>query len=62
MVKHLQIIQCVLAALGIIGITVSIVGNDLTGIIESIVIIFMAVIAGFLDSYVRKKQDTKAKS
>ena len=62
MVRRLQIIQCVFAALGIIGITVSIVGNDLTGIIESIIIIFMAIIAGFLDSYVRKKQDTKTKS
>ncbi len=62
MARRLQIILCVLAALGIIGITVSIVGKDFTGVIESIIIIFMAIIAGFLDSYVRKKQDTKTKS
>ncbi len=40
---------------------VSIVGNDIIGIAESGVILFMAVIAGFLDSYIRKKQGTKNK-
>jgi len=60
--KRLQIIQCILAAIGIIGVTVSIVNSDLTGIIESFVIILMAVILGFLDSYFRKKQSTKNKN
>ena len=59
MSKKLQIIQFALAAIGVIGITVSIVSNDLVGIIESIVIIFMAVLAGFLGSYARKKQGLK---
>jgi len=59
--RRLQLIQYALAAIGVIGITVSIVGKDITGIIESCVIIFMAIIAGFLDSYVKKKQGTRSK-
>jgi len=59
--KRLQLLQYALAAIGVIGITVSIVGKDITGIIESCIIIGMAMIAGFLDSYVKKKQDTKNK-
>ena len=61
MTRRLQLIQYALAAIGVIGITVSIVGKDITGIIESCVIIFMAIIAGFLDSYVKKKQGTRSK-
>jgi hypothetical protein len=57
----LQIIQYALAAIGVVGITVSIVGKDITGIIESCIILFMAIIAGFLDSYVKKKQGTRNK-
>jgi hypothetical protein len=57
----LQLIQYALAAIGVVGITVSIVGNDITGIIESCIIISMAIIAGFLDSYVKKKQGTRNK-
>ena len=56
MTKRLQLIQYTLAAIGVIGITVSIVGKDIIGIIESCVIIFMAIIAGFLDSYVKKNK------
>jgi hypothetical protein len=59
--KRLQLFQYALAAIGVIGITVSIVSKDITGIIESCVIICMAMIAGFLDSYVKKKQGTKNK-
>jgi hypothetical protein len=59
--KRLQLIQYALAAVGVIGITVSIVGKDIIGIIESCVIIFMAIIVGFLDSYVKKKQGTRNK-
>jgi len=59
--RRFQLIQYTLAAIGVIGITVSIVGKDITGIIESCVIIFMAIIAGFLDSYVKKKQGTRSK-
>jgi hypothetical protein len=59
--KRLQLLQYALAAIGVIGITVSIVGKDITGIVESCVIICMAIIAGFLDSYVKKKQDAKNK-
>ncbi|VVC06046.1 Uncharacterised protein [uncultured archaeon] len=62
MAKPLQLIQYALAAIGVIGITVSIVSKDITGIIESCVIICMAVIAGFIDSYVKKKHDTRNKS
>ena len=61
MTRQLQLFQYVLAAIGVIGITVSIVGKDITGIIESCIIIFMAIIAGFLDSYVKKKQGTRSK-
>ena len=57
----LQLFQYALAAIGVIGITVSIVGKDITGIIESCIILFMAVIAGFLDSYIKKKLGTKNK-
>ena len=57
----LQLFQYALAAIGVIGITVSIVGKDITGIIESCIIIFMAIIAGFIDSYVKKKRDTRKK-
>jgi len=57
----LQLFQYALAAIGVIGITVSIVGKDITGIIESCIIIFMAIIAGFFDSYVKKKRDTRDK-
>jgi hypothetical protein len=59
--RRLQLIQVALAAIGVIGIMVSIVSNDITGIVESCVIIFMAIIAGFLDSYVKKKQEAKNK-
>ncbi len=62
MAKRLQIIQFVLAAIGIIGLTVSIVSSDTTGMIESFAIIGMAIIMGFLDSYVRKKQGMKSNS
>lgn len=62
MIKLLKLIQYAFAAIGVIGITMSIVGKDITGIAESSVIIIMAIIAGFLDSYVKKKQDTKNKS
>jgi len=59
--KRLQLFQFAFAAIGIIGITVSIVGKDITGIVESCIILFMAVIAGYLDSYIKKKQGTKNK-
>ncbi|HET6458816.1 MAG TPA: hypothetical protein VFG24_08070 [Nitrosopumilaceae archaeon] len=59
MTKRLQLFQLAFAAIGIVGITVSIVGKDITGIIESCIIIFMAIMAGFLDSYIKKKQGTK---
>jgi len=59
--KRLQLLQFAFAAIGVVGITVSIVGKDITGIIESCIIIFMAIIAGFLDSYIKKKQGTKNK-
>ena len=62
MIKLLQLIQYAFAAIGVIGITMSIVGKDITGIVESSVIIIMAIIAGFLDSYLKKKQGTKNKS
>jgi len=60
--RQLQIIQYALAAIGVIGVTVSIFNKDITGMIESFVIIAMAVMASFLSSYVRKKQGTKNKS
>ncbi|MGI0027226.1 MAG: hypothetical protein ACREAD_05225 [Nitrosopumilaceae archaeon] len=61
MTSRLRLFQFAFAAIGVIGIMVSIVGNDIIGIAESGVILFMAVIAGFLDSYIRKKQGTKNK-
>jgi CDP-diglyceride synthetase len=61
LIKRLQLVQYALAAIGVIGIMVSIMSNDITGIVESCIIIFMAIIAGFLDSYVKKKQGTKNK-
>ena len=59
--KRLRLFQFAFASIGVIGITVSIVGKDITGIVESCIILLMAVIAGYLDSYIKKKQGTKNK-